>query len=151
MQTLKNYKEYYYTFWSIIQKRPIVFLIEYPEIFKYELIISREGSNDIEYELDCYPEYKKLLLHTFGSFSGQTPVVIPENCRFSSLISHQIFDCYGKTRIIILEERFPVLIQKPVAPFNKPMYPGELPMPKYSVVKQYLESKGVVIHKIYNY
>lgn len=147
----KNYKEYYYTFWSLIKKRPIVFLIEYPEIFKYELIISREGFADVEYDLDCYPEYKKLLLHTFGSFSGQMPVVIPDDFKFKNLISHQIFDCYGKTRIFILEDQFPVLIQKPVAPFNKPSYLGELPMPKYSKVKEYLDSKGVVIKEIFNY
>ena len=34
----KNYKEYYYTFWNLIKRRPIVFLVEYSELFKYELI-----------------------------------------------------------------------------------------------------------------
>jgi hypothetical protein len=147
----KNYKEYYYTFWNVIKRRPIVFLVEYSELFKYELIMARDDSGSIDYDLDCYPEYRKLLLHTYGSFSGQLPIVIPNDCAMKDLFTHQIFDCYGKTRIFLIQDKFPVLLSKPIAPFNLPTFIGELPMPKYSVIKEYLDSKGIDIIQTYHY
>ena len=146
-----NYKEYYYSFWNTIKQRPIVFLIEYEISLKYELIMSRDDEGEIYYDFDCYKEYKGLLLHAYGTFCGQTPIVIPTDSICRPFFTHQILDCYGKTRILLLQNLYPALLREPISPLSLPSVPGDLPIPSYSALTQFLDAHGIPIVQMYHY
>jgi hypothetical protein len=146
-----NYKEYYYSFWNRIKLRPIVFLIEYEISLKYELIMSRDDQGEVYYDFDCYKEYKSLLLHAYGTFCGQVPIEIPNHSICQPFFTHQILDCYGKARILLLQNLYPALLREPISPFALPSVPGDLPIPTYSALTQFLDSHGIPIVQMYHY
>lgn len=155
----KNYREFYFGSRSAMENRPIVFLIEQSgdekTLYKYELIVFRKTlDSKVYYSMKYSKDYERIITQNYGTFMADKLITFPKegpSTNAKQWLTHQLFDIYGKTRILILDNQFPCIVKDTLAPLNLPEYDKKLSLPGQKTLEQFLQSKNLRIHKTYVY
>jgi hypothetical protein len=146
-----NYRNYYYSFEDTIKKNPIVFLINFQNVYE---LIAFEEEDTIKYDVSYFKEYKDILYYSYGSFYSDKFITMenikaPSKCQ--SLITHQIIDAYGKTRLLVFANKYMAITHEPIMPLSAPVLKKSIDFCDFSEVQSFLNSHSISFEKIYRY